>query len=250
MDGDGLVFAASEFANSVPLVRFIRDVCPGARVVNGVPASMADRIPSGEADVALVPVADALVRSGLEIIPGIGVCACERVQSVLLKCRQPIERVRTVALDPASRTSNALARIILEQRYGRAAEMRLAAAGEALDAEVMIGDRALLAPPAPCGDRDLAAEWHALTGLPFVFAVWVCRAGHPRMGELSDSLRRVKEAGVRALADLARSESVRLGLPLARCQEYFQRCIYYDVGPREAEAMRRFREMLADGMGG
>ena len=60
---------------------------------------------------------------------------------------------------------------------------------ERADAAILIGDPALLALEERANRfertgeelvyHDLAAEWHALTGLPFVSAVWCCcaRAG-------------------------------------------------------------------------
>ena len=245
-DTDELVIAASEYANSVPLTRFIRAVCPAARVVNEPPSCTAALLIEGRADAALVPVASALRQDALAVVPGIGVCARHAVRSVLLKCRRPVERIRSVAADPASCTSNALARIILHRRYGQRIEMRTPGAGGEADAEVMIGDRALHEPPAPCGDLDLAAEWHALTGRPFVCAVWACRAGDPRQGRIARILSQARKAGVKALPQLAASESERLGLPLAQCLDYFRNCIYYEVGLEEEEAMQRFGEMMIE----
>jgi hypothetical protein len=40
------------------------------------------------------------------------------VRSVLLVSRVPLERIGTLGLDPASRTSNALAEVLLRERFG------------------------------------------------------------------------------------------------------------------------------------
>ena len=45
------------------------------------------------------------------------------------------------------------------------------------DAALLIGDPALKVDREQYQVIDLAAEWSALTGLPFVFAVWAVRAG-------------------------------------------------------------------------
>lgn len=243
-DAKPIVFAASAYANAVPLLCFLQEQNPSLRLLQDVPSTLPARLLGGEADVALIPVAALLAEPRLELLPGIGVCARTQVRSVLLKLRRPAAEVVTVASDPASRTSNALARILLARRYGRRGSLRDAAAGEAPDAQVMIGDRALCSAPAPCGDLDLAAEWHAMTGLPFVFAVWACRAGDSRKEEFTRIARRARDAGVAALGALAQSEARRLDLPLARCQEYFTRCIHYEMGAGETEAIRLFGELL------
>ena len=46
------------------------------------------------------------------------------------------------------------------------------------DAVLVIGDRAMKVPHEPFHEVvDLAEAWHNLTGLPFVFALWVARGG-------------------------------------------------------------------------
>jgi chorismate dehydratase len=236
-----LCFGAVAYANAVPLAHFIPEVCPGALVWKDVPSALMSRLLRGECDAALVPVADFFAHPELAYVDGLGICAEERVQSVLLKCRRPLEQVRSVALDPASRTSNVLAAVLLRRHCRLSVEMRLPAPGTVADAEVVIGDRALCAPPGPAGDYDLAELWHAMTGLPFVFAVWAYRREDPRAREFSDILHAARRLGGEAIDELARSEARRLGLPLERCRDYYARAIRYDLGPREAEGMRCFR---------
>jgi len=242
---DSYVFASVPYFNAAPLAHFLEDVHPGVRVTFAPPSELLERLVSGSVDVAMTPVADYLDTPGLKRIDGLGICADGEVQSVLLKCYRPIEQVRLVGLDPASRTSNALARILLEDHFGLSVEMRHLKPGEPVDAAVMIGDRALCAPPGPCGDYDLASVWKAMTHLPFVFAVWAYRADHPHPRELSRIAHAAKDAGVAALEELARIHAAKLSLPLERCRAYLTSAVYHDLGEREAEAMRLFQELRA-----
>jgi chorismate dehydratase len=239
-----LVFAASWYANTAPLAHFLAAVNPSVRVVSEPPSAVAEMLLDGRADAGLIPVVD-LFGGGLVRVGGFGVCAHDEVRSVLIKCYRPLPEIRVVAEDPASHTSNALAAILLKDRFGLAVRFVPAAQGVEPDAKVAIGDRALCEPPAPFGDYDMAREWKALTGLPFVFAVWAHRPGHPRSAELAEIVRQAKEAGVAAIDELARLTSVRLGLSLASCQTYLRETIHYDVGPREEQAIERFRELVA-----
>ncbi len=238
------VFAAVRYANAAPLAHFLGEVHPGVEVMRHQPSHLMQYLQSGQADAALVPVMDYFAHGGLTMIDGPGICADGAVWSVLLKCNCPIEQVRTVRPDPASRTSNALARILLHEHFNLSIEMLDGQDDHPADAEVVIGDRALKAAPAPCGDYDLAELWKRMTGLPFVFAVWVHLSDHPAAEELSRIARAAKVAGCDAIDQLAAIHAEKLGLSPERCGEYLSSAIRYDVGPREKEAMKLFQSLL------
>lgn len=241
-----LRFAASLYANSAPLAYYICHVSPAARFVEGVPSSSAALLHQGKVDAALIPVAELLANPKLTKVEGIGVCAKQKVQSVLLKCFSPLAQVRRVELDPASRTSNALAAILLRHHLKLSPQMSypLAQRSGPSDAAVVIGDRALAAPPAPYGDYDLAELWHQMTGLPFVFAVWSYPAGHAQASCLVEIAHLAKQQGVQQLDFFIKHYAETLGLPEERLQEYFHSAIYYDVGPQEERAIRAYAELL------
>lgn len=238
-------FAAPAYANSVPLAQFIPLVCPGSRLVLDYPSRLLAPMADGRFDAALMPVAGLFANPDLTFIEGTGICAEARVRSVLLKCRVPLPEVRTVSLDPASRTSNALAAILLRDHWKQPVTLVPWNAPTPADAAVVIGDRALCEPPAPGGDHDLAAAWHAMTGLPFVFAVWAVRRNHPAPDELARVIDAARAAGVAALEAIGRQQAAKLGLPEPLCREYFAECIYYKLGKRERAAMERFKALLA-----
>jgi len=241
---EGFTFAAAPYANAVPLAHFLTSVAPGVRVVSEHPARLSALLAEGSADAALVPIID-LFDHPFHMIEGLGVCAEKAVESVLLKCHRPIEEVRTVALSPASHTSNALACVLLREHLGMSPQMAFDLDGPP-DAAVVIGDLALASPPAPCGDLDLATLWHAMTALPFVFAVWACPSGHPRVAELTRIAYAAKQAGLAAIGDLARLVAANLGLAEDRCRRYLESVIYYDVGPRELAAIEEFRTWVRE----
>jgi chorismate dehydratase len=238
-------FAAVPYANAAPLAHFIPQIRADVAVICAPPSQLAAAVLEGRADVGLVPIVDCFENRELTIIDGMGICADGDVQSVLLKCQRPLESVRTVSADPASRTSNALARVLLGDHFGLSVQMRQFGPDEAPDAAVVIGDRALQAPPAPAGDIDLAGEWKLMTSLPFVFAVWAHRADHPDPQGLAEIARAARDAGVAAIEELASIWSERLGLSPERCYDYLGSAVRYDLGPREWAGMQRFRELLA-----
>ena len=146
---------------------------------------------SGSLDVALLPAIEVL-RRGLAYVPGIAIASPGKTDSVRLHHTVDIPNVRRVALDRNSRTSNVLARIILERRYGArpAYTMRDPSRGlsfKGFDAAVTIGDVSFRRMKWPY--VDLGKEWLDFTGLPLVYAVWAYRKGHPRAREMAPLFR-------------------------------------------------------------
>jgi len=243
--GSPYVFASVKYTNAAPLAHFLTDIEPSVRVVTGRPAELTAWLADGLADAAMVPVADLFADDRLATIDGIGICADGAVGSVLVTCNRRLTEVHTVARDPASRTSNALAGIVLAHHLGRPVRMLGPEATERADARVVIGDRALLAETGREDNLDLARLWKEMTGLPFVFAVWAHRRGHPHAADLTRIALAARDAGVRAAGQLGELHARRLGLDVDRCRDYLTRTVHYHVGPREIEAMALFRELVA-----
>ena len=245
-DHDGRYRFAAAYANSAPLAHFLPQVDPRVLLLEGPPATLVARVLSGELDAALIPVVDYLTQPQVRMIDGLGVCADGHVESVLLKCRRPLREVRHVELDPTSHTSNALVRVLLRRHFRLSPEIGYPDPARPADAAVVIGDRALCAPPASGGDYDLAGQWKEMTGLPFVFAVWGYRADHPRPEELARLAQAAKQAGLARLDELAAIQARRLHLPLDRCRAYLGSSIHYCLGPRERQAMDLFAKLLQE----
>jgi chorismate dehydratase len=179
------------------------------------------------------------------MLEGLGVVADGPVQSVLLKCNEPMERIRTVARDPASATSNALATLLLKHHFKQDVEMVDFGHVEKPDAAVVIGDRALCSDPAPAGDVDLAEAWHTMTGLPFVFAVWAVRGDFPHIDVVTDIAHRAYEAGSRAIESIAAHYAEQLGGSLEFWVDYLNTSIHYRLNERDMAGMDLFRRYLS-----
>ena len=204
-------FGAVSYLNAKPLIEGL------APLVLDTPAHLADRMEAGELDVALLPVA-AGERLGLPRVGNLGIAAEGRVDSVLVFIRRG--PVRTIRLDPASRTSRILARVLYRERFGHDPEPVESDA----DAELVIGDAAL---EREGKSIDLAEEWTAWTGLPFVFAAWY---GDPAAAA---ALAAAYERGRARLANYASGELLK----------YLQERIRFEIGPREEQGLARFLEL-------
>src|SRR5215471_7510691 len=164
-----------DFLNARPLTwGLVHDPPEGIFISRDTPSVCADKLASGEVDVGLIPSIEYQRIPGLRVVRSLGIAASSEVRSVLLVSDVSRDRIRSVALDPASRTSAALTRILLKRVYGVAPEYR-EGAGSA-DARLIIGDPALKTRLNGHVVLDLAAEWRAFTGRSFVFAFWAVRS--------------------------------------------------------------------------
>ena len=298
-----LVFAASSYFNSAPLIEGLRGR-DEITVLEDVPSVILDYIRDGRADAGLLPIVDLFQNTGLEMIDGLGVCADGPVRSVILCANRPLDEVKTVAADPESRTSNLLAQLLLQTHLGSGAKVIRGASEKPCDASVVIGDRALtmyssdsknalgeMLPPSPRLRRtrrqaqhdssarntttlslssraksrdlglsntsstiakmewrtyDLAELWKEMTGLPFVFAVWVHRKHNENTRSLAKVLEESCKLGEAARESIAERFSRKLSLPLSLCRDYISSCVYYRVGDRERQAIRRFDRSLRE----
>ncbi|HVT03487.1 MAG TPA: menaquinone biosynthesis protein [Thermoanaerobaculia bacterium] len=223
------------------------------------PARCADLIAAGLADLALVPAIEIARIPDLIALPSICIASRAEVRSVLLVSRVPMEEIRAVALDPSSRTSVALAHILLGERLGEAAYRRIKFDPverenllrlEGHDAAVVIGDPALQFSKRRGPEiyqYDLAAEWNALFNEPFVFALWAGRRSQVerRLDETVARLEGSRDFGLRHIEAIAREASEELSLPFSELVEYFREALHYDFGERERRALRRFFALAA-----
>jgi len=218
-----------------------------------LPADCADHLASGAADIGIVPSFE-LTRQDLEIIPGAGIACHGAVRSILLISRPPAAQIRTLALDSSSRTSVALACVILERRYGAVPQTvshapDLDAMLRMADAALIIGDPALHIDPVslPWHVYDLGAEWVEMTGLPMVFAVW---AGHKGTvtPEVVAAFQESCRYGLSRLEEIVVAESRARGFAPDLVRDYLTRHIVHELGPREYQGMELFLEYASRGM--
>jgi chorismate dehydratase len=204
-------------------------------------------------DVALIPSIEYFQNPHYAVVSDACIGCRGPVLSVKLFFRRAPHDVRTLALDEGSRTSVALARILLEHRFDIRPACQRLPIGEGLrdttaDAVLLIGDRAI------CPDSDsfvdvwdLGQEWCDWKELPFVFAMWVARQ-HADLDGVEAALARARDMGEANLETIAAAEAERAGLSRARCLSYLRDNLYFYFGPREQAGLREFHR-LAAGLG-
>ncbi len=211
-----------------------------------LPARCADDLRAGKVDAGIIPSIEYQRIEGLEIIPNISIASKDRVKSVVVVAKKHLEEVRTVAMDNSSRTSVALATILLRKFYKQdfiaiPADPDPAAMLRRADAALVIGDPALTLSDSSPGlyTYDLAALWKKFTGLPFVFAFW---AGHrdAELGRLSAAFAASRDYGVAHTVDIALEYAPRLGLSAEEIKIYLTQNIDYTLDEDNLNGLRLF----------
>jgi chorismate dehydratase len=235
-------FAVLPYTNTAPLAEYIPAVQPGAELIYRHPAFTLNEILRGQVDAGIVPVVDYFNTVGLERVEGIGICSDGDAESVLLQCKCPLKDVKSISLDPASKTSNLLIKVLLKEHFRRVCDIRFDIDQPNADARVLIGDNALCARN-EFETYDLSGLWKAMFGLPFVFAVWVYKADHPDKDTLCRITHDAKVEGMKNIALLSETHASKAGISKERCFHYLTNCIHYNIGENELAAMKLFRKL-------
>ncbi len=236
-----------DFLNARPLTwGLLHEPPPGVEVLRDTPSACAARLAAGEVDAGLIPSIEYQRIPGLQAVRGLGIAASSEVRSVLLVSDVSRERIRSVSLDPASRTSAALTRILLKRVYGLDPTYRegAPASGEDADARLIIGDPALKTRLNGHVVLDLAALWRSFSGHPFVFAFWAMRQGAP--AETAGLLRRSWEAGRGRFDDIVRAEAAGSGLSEAVVGDYLRHALHYELDTGDLEGLRLFYRLAVE----
>jgi chorismate dehydratase len=241
---------AVNYLNSKPLIEGLPELLPDAELSLDYPSRLADDLAAGLLDVALVPSIEVLRHGDYEIVSDACVATRGPVMSVKLYSRVPFGEVRTLALDAGSRTSVALTRIMLAERFGVTPRLEPLPFERSLnstktDAVLLIGDRAMHLPEEQfAAIWDLGEEWLRWTGLPFVFAVWAAKR-HTESGMLDDALGRARDLGVERAAEIARREAPRLEISEATAYHYLTKNLHFRLGQAERRGLKLFSELSA-----
>jgi len=238
---------AVRYLNTKPLVHGLSGLAPQIELSFDLPSRLADDLAGGRLEVALIPSIEYFQDPAYRIVSDACIACRGPVWSVKLFSRVPPERIRTLALDEGSRTSVALVQILLREKYDLQPELEALPIGSGLadtraDAVLLIGDRAIHPPAGPfAAVWDLGERWEAWSGLPFVFAMWVARAGVEAEG-LDILLSRARDAGVADLDRIAASESAAVGLTRQECLAYFRDNLHFHLGEDELAGLELFRQ--------
>ena len=171
---------AVSYLNTKPLIYGFEQgmMSEEMELVFDFPSNIARKLLNDEIDIGLVPVAVLPAMQEYHIIGDCCIGCNGSVASVCLFSDVPLDKIEKVLLDYQSRTSVALAKVLLREYWQ--VTPRLEDAGKdfrdhihGATAGLVIGDRALQQRKISPYVYDLGEAWKQFTGLSFVFAAWI-----------------------------------------------------------------------------
>jgi len=145
------------------------------------PARLVEMLKTGAIDIGLVPVGALPELGEYHIVSDYCIGTEGEVASVALFSQVPMEEIETVILDYQSRTSVKLCKLLFEKHWKKnvqfidAKDEKYIEEIKGTTAGLIIGDRALAFRGKSNYIYDLGSGWKEMTGLPFVFALWVSK---------------------------------------------------------------------------
>ena len=240
--------AAVSFLNARPLIEGLEGE-PGVNLITDVPSRLLQTLILGRADVALCPVIDFhLSPEELCIVPVGAIGSDGPTLTVRVFSRTPMEGVRHVHVDGDSHTSVALLQMVFAELFGRDPEIcalessDINGSDDAPDTVLLIGDKVVRDEPDSSRyphQLDLGEAWKELTGLPFVFACWMVRAGRD-LGDLPEILARRREINRHHIKDIVAAHGASSGWPEDLATRYLGEILRYELGARELESVELF----------
>jgi len=236
---------AVSYLNTKPLLYGIEH----AAIINDIeliidyPSRIATMLLNDEIDIGLVPVAIIPKMKEYRIYTDYCIGCDGEVASVCLFSETPIEQVEKVLLDYQSRTSVQLAKILLKEFWKIEPEFIQAKENfrnqiKGSTAALVIGDRALEQRKLSPYFYDLGKAWKDLTGLPFVFALWI---SNKRLDDVF--IKKFNEANKSGVENISSLLST-LDYDVFDLHQYYTQYINYDFDEEKTKGLNLFLEYL------
>ena len=236
------------YLNTKPLIFGIQraPVVDQLLLIEDYPANIARMLVEGIIDVGLVPVAVIPHLKEHHIITDYCIGCEGPVASVAIFSEVPIEQVEKVLLDYQSRTSVALAKVLLRKYWKMEVELvdtkdDYRAKIKGTTAGVVIGDRALEQRKVSPYIYDLGETWIEMTGLPFVFAAWV--SNKPLPVDFIEAFNAANKLGLQHVEDAVAENP----FPVFDLHDYYTKHISYELTPNKRKGLEKFLEFLTVG---
>jgi chorismate dehydratase len=227
-------------------------------MVSDVPSALNRQIMIGEIEISPISAAFyAMNHERLLLLPDLSISCHGNVLSVICASNYELDDLnqKTVMFSQESASAASFLKMIFSKRkvypdfrVGPVGDIHQIPSG--VDAVMVIGDSALTQPwqehYAHC--FDLGGIWYEMTGLPFVFAVWVVRESFARrypeqVTAVLNLLHASKKQGDAHIEKVILAGSRKLNLSYSTIKKYYDLLIC-DLDPLKVAAMELFFESL------
>jgi chorismate dehydratase len=241
-----------KYINARPLIRG----WPG-EVEFDHPSILCQRLANAELDVALVSSLEYLRNPIYQIVDGVSISSHGPVYSVVVAHCGDFSDVEEIVLDPASQTSVNLLRCLLVE-LGLKPRLRRKVGNrrtlqEAHHAQLFIGDQAIQFRQKQADEFkfwDLGEQWKKLTGLPFVYALWLIRPEIADAKSIAHRLRELRDKNLASLDDVIAEVAGVADLDDRKLTQefltrYYRSHLRFSFGENEKRGLQYFAKLCA-----
>jgi len=212
------------------------------------PSALCERLAKGQLDVALVSSFEFLRNPIYQIVDGVSISSDGPVYSVVVAHRGELSDIEEIELDPASKTAVSLLRCLLAE-LGSTTRLTSCAPENAgsSQARLIIGDQAISFRQTHADEFrfwDLGEQWTKLTGLPFVYALWLIRPEVADAKSIAQHLRGLRDenlADIRVIVSDAADNKQKITAEFL--DRYYKQHLRFGFGTREKQGLQTFADL-------
>ena len=212
------------------------------------PSALCERLAKGQLDVALVSSFEFLRNPIYQIVDGVSISSDGPVYSVVVAHRGELSDIEEIELDPASKTAASLLRCLLAE-LGSTTRLTSCAPENAgsSQARLIIGDQAISFRQTHADEFrfwDLGEQWTKLTGLPFVYALWLIRPEVADAKSIAQHLRGLRDenlADIRVIVSDAADNKQKITAEFL--DRYYKQHLRFGFGTREKQGLQTFADL-------
>ena len=243
-----IVIGTLPYLSAKPLTRWFTHTEEGAasgiEVTTALPSNLARMLADGEIAAALVSSFEFFRTPGYVIVPGISISGQGDIESARAFSKLPWRVTQTIALDSSSLTCAAFLKILLAEQFDAYPAFvshppEFGSMLQVADAGLLIGDSGMLFDDRGLNVLDLGRAWRRLTRLPFVYAMWMGRAGDltPRLIRF---LKTAQGWGRTQFEPIVQEQAGEKRRSQEAYQRYLTDVMDYDLGEEHRQALETF----------
>ena len=236
-----------KYLNARPLIRGWR-----GNVEFDHPSALCQRLAKGQLDVALVSSFEFLRNPIYRIVDDVSISSDGPVYSVVVAHCGAFPDIEEIELDPASETAVNLLRCLLAE-FGLTPRLTGGTPQSAGSprARLIIGDQAISFRQNHAEAFqfwDLGEQWKKLTGLPFVYALWLVRLEVADAKSIAQRLRGLRDQNLADLQGVVADAVANIAhenraITREFLDRYYDEYLRFGFGTREKQGLQTFADL-------